>query len=141
MSVVLSMDNSRCLDFSDIIAEVRARYEEITRTSKAEAEAVFQTKVLWSKGQAGKGWVVLLTHQGGHGLWSHWGSSDNNLEVWGSEGRVVFTVQDGDNGQKRGVRLGPLQACLPCPELKQLTGTGEMQTSGGTSQGGKTACP
>jgi len=47
MSVVLSMDNSRCLDFSDIIAEVRARYEEITRTSKAEAEAVFQTKVLW----------------------------------------------------------------------------------------------
>ncbi|XP_031214930.1 keratin, type II cytoskeletal 78-like isoform X4 [Mastomys coucha] len=44
MSVVLSMDNNRCLDFSDIIAEVRARYEEITRTSKAEAEAVFQTK-------------------------------------------------------------------------------------------------
>ncbi|XP_027252447.1 keratin, type II cytoskeletal 78 [Cricetulus griseus] len=44
MSVVLSMDNNRCLDFSDIIAEVRARYEEITQTSKAEAEAVFQTK-------------------------------------------------------------------------------------------------
>ncbi|CAO2600702.1 Keratin, type II cytoskeletal 78, partial [Lemmus lemmus] len=44
MSVVLSMDNNRCLDFSDIIAEVRAQYEEITRTSKAEAEAVFQTK-------------------------------------------------------------------------------------------------
>uniref|UniRef100_A0A8C8TB35 IF rod domain-containing protein n=1 Tax=Peromyscus maniculatus bairdii TaxID=230844 RepID=A0A8C8TB35_PERMB len=44
MSVVLSMDNNRCLDFNDIIAEVRARYEEITQTSKAEAEAVFQTK-------------------------------------------------------------------------------------------------
>ncbi|XP_021072917.1 keratin, type II cytoskeletal 78 [Mus pahari] len=44
MSVVLSMDNNRCLDFSDIIAEVRARYEEITRMSKAEAEEVFQTK-------------------------------------------------------------------------------------------------
>ncbi|KAL6059892.1 hypothetical protein STEG23_003648, partial [Scotinomys teguina] len=44
MSVVLSMDNNCCLDFSDIIAEVRARYEEITQTSKAEAEAVFQTK-------------------------------------------------------------------------------------------------
>ncbi|XP_049986547.1 keratin, type II cytoskeletal 78-like isoform X1 [Alexandromys fortis] len=44
MSVVLSMDNNRCFDFSDIIAEVRAQYEEITRTSKAEAEAVFQTK-------------------------------------------------------------------------------------------------
>lgn len=66
MSVVLSMDNNRCLDFSDIIAEVRSRYEEITRTSKAEAEAVFQTKVLWPEEQAGKGWVVLFTHQGGN---------------------------------------------------------------------------
>lgn len=45
MSVVLSMDNNRCLDFSDIIAEVRARYEEITQTSKAEAEMLYQTKV------------------------------------------------------------------------------------------------
>lgn len=81
MSVVLSMDNNRCLDFSDIIAEVRARYEEITRTSKAEAEAVFQTKVLWSKEQAGKGWVALFTHRGGHQHWSYWGSSDTNLEV------------------------------------------------------------
>ncbi|KAK1341121.1 hypothetical protein QTO34_017523 [Cnephaeus nilssonii] len=44
MSVVLSMDNNRCLDFSDIIAEVRARYEEITQTSKAEAEMLYQTK-------------------------------------------------------------------------------------------------
>ncbi|XP_069347188.1 keratin, type II cytoskeletal 78 [Eulemur rufifrons] len=43
-SVVLSMDNNRCLDFSDIIAEVRARYEQITQTSKAEAEALYQTK-------------------------------------------------------------------------------------------------
>lgn len=45
MSVVLSMDNNRCLDFRDLIAEVRARYEEITRTSKAEAETLYQTKV------------------------------------------------------------------------------------------------
>nr|XP_004649931.2 keratin, type II cytoskeletal 78 [Jaculus jaculus] len=44
MSVVLTMDNNRCVDFSDIIAEVRAQYEEITRTSKMEAEAVYQTK-------------------------------------------------------------------------------------------------
>ncbi|XP_046500442.1 keratin, type II cytoskeletal 78 [Equus quagga] len=44
MSVVLSMDNNRCLDFSDVIAEIRARYEEIARTSKAEAEALYQTK-------------------------------------------------------------------------------------------------
>uniref|UniRef100_A0A8D0U0E5 IF rod domain-containing protein n=1 Tax=Sus scrofa TaxID=9823 RepID=A0A8D0U0E5_PIG len=44
LSVVLSMDNNRRLDFRDIIAEVRARYEEITRTSKAEAEMLYQTK-------------------------------------------------------------------------------------------------
>ncbi|XP_037371266.1 keratin, type II cytoskeletal 78 [Talpa occidentalis] len=44
MSVVLSMDNNRCPDFSDIIAEVRARYEEIARTSQAEAEAMYQTQ-------------------------------------------------------------------------------------------------
>ncbi|XP_005397188.1 PREDICTED: keratin, type II cytoskeletal 78 [Chinchilla lanigera] len=43
-SVVVSMDNNRCLDFSDIIDEVRARYEEIACTSKAEAEALYQTK-------------------------------------------------------------------------------------------------
>ncbi|XP_048206350.1 keratin, type II cytoskeletal 78 [Perognathus longimembris pacificus] len=43
-SVVLSMDNNRCLDFSDIIAEVRACYEEIAQSSKAEAEAMFQMK-------------------------------------------------------------------------------------------------
>uniref|UniRef100_G1U9G5 Keratin 78 n=1 Tax=Oryctolagus cuniculus TaxID=9986 RepID=G1U9G5_RABIT len=43
-SVVLSMDNSRSLDFSDIIAEVRARYEDIARSSKAEAQALYQTK-------------------------------------------------------------------------------------------------
>lgn len=44
-SVVLSMDNNRGLDFSDIIAEVRARYEEIARSSKAEVEMLYQTKV------------------------------------------------------------------------------------------------
>ncbi|KAL2776369.1 keratin, type II cytoskeletal 78 isoform 2, partial [Daubentonia madagascariensis] len=43
-SVVLSMDNNHCLDFSDIIAEVRARYKQIAQTSKAEAEALYQTK-------------------------------------------------------------------------------------------------
>ncbi|XP_049639429.1 keratin, type II cytoskeletal 78 [Suncus etruscus] len=44
LSVVLSMDNNRCLDFKDIIAEVRARYEEIARSSKAEVEALYQSK-------------------------------------------------------------------------------------------------
>ncbi|KAI5931588.1 Keratin, type II cytoskeletal 4 [Manis javanica] len=44
-SVVLSMDNNRCVDLDSIIAEVRAQYEEIAQRSKAEAEALYQTKV------------------------------------------------------------------------------------------------
>lgn len=40
------MDNNRCLDFRDIIAEVCARYEEIAQTSKTEAETLYQAKVL-----------------------------------------------------------------------------------------------
>ncbi|KAM5287970.1 keratin, type II cytoskeletal 2 oral-like [Ctenodactylus gundi] len=44
-SVVLSMDNNRDLDLDSIIAEVRAQYEEIARRSKAEAEALYQTKL------------------------------------------------------------------------------------------------
>ncbi|XP_021569233.1 keratin, type II cytoskeletal 4 isoform X2 [Carlito syrichta] len=44
-SVVLSMDNNRNLDLDNIIAEVRAQYEEIALKSKAEAEALYQTKV------------------------------------------------------------------------------------------------
>ncbi|XP_003906475.1 keratin, type II cytoskeletal 2 oral [Papio anubis] len=44
-SVVLSMDNNRCLDLDNIIAEVRAQYEEIAQRSKAEAEALYQTKL------------------------------------------------------------------------------------------------
>ncbi|XP_041592425.1 keratin, type II cytoskeletal 78 [Vulpes lagopus] len=43
-SVVLSMDNNRGLDLGDIIAEVGARYEEIARSSKAEAEALYRTQ-------------------------------------------------------------------------------------------------
>lgn len=93
MSVVLSMDNNRCLDFSDIIAEVRAQYEEITRTSKAEAEAVFQTKVLWLEEQ--DDWVVTFTSQGGHKLWFCWGSSSDILQVQSSEGVAVSTDREG----------------------------------------------
>ena len=44
-SVVLSMDNNRNLDLNSIIAEVRAQYEDIALKSKAEAEALYQTKV------------------------------------------------------------------------------------------------
>ncbi|KAE8627055.1 hypothetical protein XENTR_v10006854 [Xenopus tropicalis] len=43
-SVVLSMDNSRMLDLGDIIADVKAQYEDTTRRSKEEAEAAYQSK-------------------------------------------------------------------------------------------------
>ncbi|XP_006883926.1 PREDICTED: keratin, type II cytoskeletal 72 isoform X1 [Elephantulus edwardii] len=44
-SVILSMDNNRDLDLDSVIAEVRARYEETALKSKAEAEALYQTKI------------------------------------------------------------------------------------------------
>ena len=44
-SVVLSMDNNRCLDLDSIIAEVKAQYEEIANRSRLEAEAWYQSKV------------------------------------------------------------------------------------------------
>ncbi|XP_059538966.1 keratin, type II cytoskeletal 72 isoform X2 [Myotis daubentonii] len=43
-SVILSMDNNRDLNLDSIIDEVRAQYEEIALKSKAEAEALYQTK-------------------------------------------------------------------------------------------------
>ncbi|XP_057413524.1 LOW QUALITY PROTEIN: keratin, type II cytoskeletal 71 [Balaenoptera acutorostrata] len=44
-SVILSMDNNRDLNLDSIIDEVRAQHEEIAWKSKAEAEALYQTKV------------------------------------------------------------------------------------------------
>ncbi|XP_023978739.1 LOW QUALITY PROTEIN: keratin, type II cytoskeletal 3 [Physeter macrocephalus] len=45
MSVVLSTDNNRSLDLDSIIAEVKAQYEDIAQRSKAEVEALDQTKL------------------------------------------------------------------------------------------------
>ena len=44
MSVVLSMDKSHSLDLDDVIAEVKAQYEEIANYSQAEAETMCQIK-------------------------------------------------------------------------------------------------
>ncbi|XP_003790460.1 keratin, type II cytoskeletal 74 [Otolemur garnettii] len=44
-SVILSMDNNRSLDLDSIISEVRVHYEDIALKSKAEAEALYQTKI------------------------------------------------------------------------------------------------
>ncbi|XP_053413893.1 keratin, type II cytoskeletal 74 isoform X1 [Nycticebus coucang] len=43
-SVILSMDNNRSLDLDSIISEVRVHYEDIALKSKAETEALYQTK-------------------------------------------------------------------------------------------------
>nr|XP_023499374.1 keratin, type II cytoskeletal 2 epidermal [Equus caballus] len=43
-NVVLSMDNNRHLDPDSFLSEVKAQYKEITQRSKAEAEALYQTK-------------------------------------------------------------------------------------------------
>ncbi|XP_056416403.1 keratin, type II cytoskeletal cochleal-like [Hyla sarda] len=43
-SVVVSMDNSRDLDLDSIISEVRAQYEDIANRSRAEAEAMYQSR-------------------------------------------------------------------------------------------------
>ncbi|XP_004692563.2 PREDICTED: keratin, type II cytoskeletal 74 isoform X1 [Condylura cristata] len=44
-SVILSMDNNRELNLDGIIDEVRAHYEDIALRSKAEAEALYQSKI------------------------------------------------------------------------------------------------
>ncbi|XP_003405085.2 keratin, type II cytoskeletal 74 [Loxodonta africana] len=44
-SIILSMDNNRDLDLDSIIAEVRTQYEETALKSKAEAEALYQSKI------------------------------------------------------------------------------------------------
>ncbi|XP_074175236.1 keratin, type II cytoskeletal 74 isoform X2 [Rhinolophus sinicus] len=44
-SIILSMDNNRSLDLDNIIAEVRTQYEDIALKSKAEAEALYQSKI------------------------------------------------------------------------------------------------
>ncbi|MEE6472157.1 hypothetical protein FKM82_009501 [Ascaphus truei] len=43
-SVILSMDNNRCLDLDGLIAEVKAQYEEIANRSRAEAESAYAMK-------------------------------------------------------------------------------------------------
>lgn len=44
-SVIVEMNNSRCLDMDSIVAEVKAQYETIANTSRKEAEEWYQTKV------------------------------------------------------------------------------------------------
>lgn len=45
-SVVVQMDNSRSLNMEQIVAEVKAQYEEIATRSREEAEAWYKIKVM-----------------------------------------------------------------------------------------------
>uniref|UniRef100_A0ACB8ELM7 Uncharacterized protein n=1 Tax=Sphaerodactylus townsendi TaxID=933632 RepID=A0ACB8ELM7_9SAUR len=53
-SVVVQMDNSRGLDLDDIIADVRAQYEDIANRSRYEAESWYQCKYEEMRVTAGK---------------------------------------------------------------------------------------
>ncbi|XP_053312215.1 keratin, type II cytoskeletal cochleal-like isoform X2 [Spea bombifrons] len=53
-SVILSMDNNRSLDLNDIVAEVKAQYEELANRSRAEAEEAYQNKYKQLQAAAGQ---------------------------------------------------------------------------------------
>ncbi|KAM4643941.1 keratin, type II cytoskeletal 6C-like [Amazona ochrocephala] len=54
LSVVVSMDNSRNLDMESIIEEVRRQYEQIAQSSRAEAEAWYQSRYEELQNTAGR---------------------------------------------------------------------------------------
>ncbi|XP_075707933.1 keratin, type II cytoskeletal cochleal-like [Rhinoderma darwinii] len=53
-SVILSMDNNRSLNFEDLIAEVKAQYEELANRSRAEAEDAYKNKFQQLQSAAGQ---------------------------------------------------------------------------------------
>ncbi|XP_077180477.1 keratin, type II cytoskeletal 7-like [Paroedura picta] len=53
-SIVVSMDNNRDLDLEGIIDEVRSQYEEIARSSRAEAETWYHTQYEALQNTAGR---------------------------------------------------------------------------------------
>uniref|UniRef100_A0A7M4FTP2 Keratin, type II cytoskeletal cochleal-like n=1 Tax=Crocodylus porosus TaxID=8502 RepID=A0A7M4FTP2_CROPO len=53
-SVIVQMDNSRALDMDDIIAEVKAQYEDIANRSRADAESWYYSKYEDLRETAGK---------------------------------------------------------------------------------------
>ncbi|XP_066440299.1 keratin, type II cytoskeletal cochleal-like [Eleutherodactylus coqui] len=53
-SVILSMDNNRSLNLDDIIADVKAQYEELANKSRAEAEDAYKNKFQQLQNAAGQ---------------------------------------------------------------------------------------
>lgn len=60
------MDNSRSLNMEQIVAEVKAQYEEIAARSREEAEAWYKSKVRTRKRDATVERVHLMTLFEGH---------------------------------------------------------------------------
>ena len=58
-SAIVQMDNSQDLDLDGIIADIKARYEDIARRSRAEAQAWYESKV--RKPGRGRVWVQFLS--------------------------------------------------------------------------------
>ncbi|NXI04455.1 K2C75 protein, partial [Pachycephala philippinensis] len=54
LSVVVSMDNNRHLDLDSIIEEVRRQYEQMAQSSRAEAEAWYQSQYEQLQSTAGR---------------------------------------------------------------------------------------
>ncbi|NXR08400.1 K2C6A protein, partial [Semnornis frantzii] len=54
LSVVVSMDNNRHLDLDSIIEDVRRQYEQIAQSSRAEAEAWYQSQYEQLQSTAGR---------------------------------------------------------------------------------------
>ncbi|XP_069829024.1 keratin, type II cytoskeletal cochleal-like [Dendropsophus ebraccatus] len=53
-SVILSMDNNRSLNLDDLIAGVKAQYEEVANKSRAEAEEAYKNKFQQLQSAAGQ---------------------------------------------------------------------------------------
>ncbi|XP_075882738.1 keratin, type II cytoskeletal 8-like [Nelusetta ayraudi] len=53
-SVIVEMNNSRCLDMDSIVAEVKAQYEAIANASRKDAEEWYQTKYQEMQSSAGQ---------------------------------------------------------------------------------------
>lgn len=51
-SVVVQMDNTRSLNMEQIVAEVKAQYEEIAARSREEAEAWYRSRVRTGRGRS-----------------------------------------------------------------------------------------
>lgn len=99
-NVVLSMDNNRHLDPDSILSEVKAQYKEITQRSKAEAEALYQTKVrtwrsilcwVMPRGRVGSPFLPLGIYLL-HWLCVWWGHLTLYVLCWRLVGRATVEV-------------------------------------------------